>query len=141
MAKPNVVVRKLHAYDGDAVSLATGVKFEDEHLTQQSFKDDADINVIAKRWGITGEVPDMVYRPTIDEFVDIMDYRSALDAIMRADEAFAALPAEVRSRFDNDPAKFVDFTSDEKNLDEMRKMGLAVDAPKADSVDGGANAP
>jgi len=35
-----------------------------------------------------------------------------------------ALPSAVRERFNNDPAKFVEFATDEANVEELRKMKL-----------------
>jgi phage internal scaffolding protein len=35
-----------------------------------------------------------------------------------------ALPAQIRSRFDNDPAKLIDFLENEQNHDEAIKLGL-----------------
>jgi phage internal scaffolding protein len=43
---------------------------------------------------------------------------------MAAQDSFLALPAKVRARFDNDPALFVDFASDEANRDELKALGL-----------------
>jgi len=39
-----------------------------------------------------------------------------------------ALDARTRERFDNDPGAFVDFCLDPSNLEELRKMGLAMPA-------------
>ena len=35
-----------------------------------------------------------------------------------------ALPAQIRSRFENDPAKLIDFLDNSENLDEAIKLGL-----------------
>lgn len=58
------------------------------------------------------------------DFTEVTDFRGAQDLIVRAREAFDALPAAVRARFDHDAAKFVDFTSDDKNFDEAEALGL-----------------
>ena len=39
-----------------------------------------------------------------------------MNAVRGAEESFMAMPAEVRSRFGNDPQAFVEFCSDEANL-------------------------
>lgn len=39
------------------------------------------------------------------------------------------LPAKVRSRFENDPQKFLEFCSDPKNRDEAVSLGLIMSAP------------
>lgn len=79
-----------------------------------------------RRFGLTGVLPSGVRQPTYGDFVGVSDYQSALAVIESADESFYAMPADVRARFGNDPAQFVDFCSDPANLSEMRKLGLAV---------------
>lgn len=125
MFKP-VVLRLPYAYDTDEVSLETGLFCEDDSLAVQSEAEDCDINVIVARFGLTGQLPQGVRIPSYGDFVGVSDYQSALHAIMEADASFYEMPAEVRSRFNNDPAAFVEFCSDAANLEEMRKLGLAV---------------
>lgn len=112
------------AYDSDAVSDETGLKCEDPTLAQQQFKDECDINNILERFGVTGELPSGVRQPQYGDFTGVFDYQSALNAVLAADEAFMAMPAQVRARFDNDPAKFVDFVADEANREEAVRLGL-----------------
>lgn len=102
---------------------------DEPSLAVQSARDEVDINTIVKRFGLGGVLPDNVRVPTYDDFTEVMDFQSAQNALVAARESFMAMPWDVRSRFNNDPAAFVDFCSDENNLDEMRKMGLAVPAP------------
>lgn len=112
-------------YDVDAASLEAGLECKDESLTLQSQAQDADINVILKRFGVTGELPNGLRVPVYGNFEGVSDYREALDLIREADRAFMSLPAEVRNRFANDAGAFVDFASNPANLEELRKMGLA----------------
>lgn len=112
---------------------------EDPSLAQQSFKDEVDINYLLERFRVTGQMPQGVRVPTYGDFTGLTDYRSALDAVNRANDSFMALPAEVRSRFGNDPQKFIEFASDSNNLDELRKLGLAVPAkPDVGGIGGAA---
>ena len=118
-------VRTPHNYDVDAVSNETGLECLDPTLAQQNCRDECDINYIVERFGVTGQLPPQTGpMPTYGDFTGIGDYRDALDAVMRADEAFMALPANVRERFDNDPALFVDFCSDVSNRSEAMELGL-----------------
>lgn len=122
--------RRVGAYDVEAASIEAAVSFEGQvSRTQQHQKDETDINGIVKRFRVTGLLPQGIRRPTYGDFDSVTDFRSAMDAVIAAEKSFASLPSEVRKKFDNDPAKFVDFCSDERNLDAMREMGLAV--PKA----------
>ena len=47
-----------------------------------------------------------------------------MNQIIAEQEAFNSLPSDIRKKFDNDPAEFLEFVSDEKNNDEMIQMGL-----------------
>ena len=126
--------RTPYNYDRDAVSDETGLRCEDESLAQQSFKDECDINVIVKRFGLTGTMPESVQTPVYADFTDLVtDYHSAMDLVLRADEAFMSLPAAVRVTFNNDAGAFVDFCSDAKNAEKMRELGLT-NVPLVDKI-------
>jgi phage internal scaffolding protein len=58
------------------------------------------------------------------DFIGAPDYEQALQISNRAKDQFALLPAHVRGRFENDPAKFLDFVSREENGAECIRMGL-----------------
>lgn len=119
-------IRSPFNYDTDEASNETGLVCDDESLAVQSERDECDINIIVRRFGLPGVLPSGVRQPTYGDFVGVSDYQSALAVIESADESFYAMPADVRARFGNDPAQFVDFCSDPANLSEMRKLGLAV---------------
>ena len=92
--------------------------------TKQQFKEESDINTIVRRFGLTGQLPSNVRMPVNGDFTNVPDFRTAMDLIVAARESFDAMPADVRSRFHNDAAEFVDFCSDVKNRDEAIKLGL-----------------
>ncbi|WNK14810.1 MAG: internal scaffolding protein [Microvirus sp.] len=120
----------------------TGLCCEDRSLTQQSGAEDADINVIVARYMRTGVLPQIQMPPLGEDFVESWDFRSAMDNIVAAKQSFDMLPANVRYKFKNDPAEFVDFCEDPDNLPQLRKWGLAVPEVKADvGVSGGVNSP
>lgn len=106
--------------------VASDLSFEgDKGVTKQSDAKDCDINAIFKRYERTGQLPDMIVRDgSYGDFSEVPTYQEALNIVIRAKEQFMALDAGVRNRFDNDPAKFLAFATDEKNYDEMEKMGL-----------------
>lgn len=125
-------VRNAFNYDRDAASRASAFVSDQPSRTVQSDAQDADINVIVARFGITGVLPQNVRMPLEADFIDITDFHTAMQAMRAAEESFAQMPANVRERFQNDPGLFVDFCLAEedgklKNIDEMRKLGLAVD--------------
>ena len=96
----------------------------DPSLAQQSFKDDADINVMLERFKVTVVMPQGVIMPSYGDFTGVSDYRTAVDAIRKASLAFMELPANIRSKFENDPQKFLEFCADDKNRDEAIRLGL-----------------
>lgn len=118
-------------YDVDAASLESGLECKDKSLTVQDQKDDADINVILKRFGITGALPVHERVPLAEGFYGEFDYRASLDVIRAGNAAFDAQPADVRNRFNNDPALFLEFFADPKNSEEAVKLGLATAKPSA----------
>lgn len=117
-------VRSPFNYDVAAASDESALICRDVSLTQQSDMEDADINVIARRFALSGEMPRNVRMPTYGDFTGIGDFRSAIDAMASAQDSFMQMPAGVRDRFKNDPQLFVAFCSDPANLQEAGKLGL-----------------
>lgn len=120
---------------GQQFSSECALYCEDPSLTVQSDKDDADINVILDRFGITGQLPQNVRAPTFEVFDDVFDFRSAVEAVAMAEDSFMAMPAKVRAEFENDPQQFLEFCTASKdgmlvNLARMRELGLAVPEKK-----------
>lgn len=92
--------------------------------TKQSFKDECDINVIMSRYMKTGVI-DFVNKHQ-GRYGDVtgLDYQSAMQTISFAQSLFHELPSSVRTRFENDPAQFMDFVHDPSNEAEMHSLGL-----------------
>lgn len=102
-------VRLLRAYDARAVSDATAVEPGTTSLVQQHQAEEADINTIVRRFGMTGQMPSGLGGGVYGDFTGVHDYESAVAAIERADQGFMSLPAELRARFGNDPARVIDY--------------------------------
>lgn len=92
--------------------------------TKQEFKEECDINTIMKKYVSRGVLPVGVGVGTYDDYSDATDYQEALNTLIKAKGQFDSLPSDVRKRFENNPAKFLEFISDSKNLDEAQSMGL-----------------
>ena len=131
-----VFVRAPYNYDGDAVSDETGFRSDEPSMAQQQFKEESDINEIVRKFGVTGELPSNIRAPQYGDFSGIFDYHSAMNAVVAAQESFEAMPAEVRARFNNDPAAFVDFCSDDANREEAKKLGLLMPEVSVPEVSG-----
>lgn len=127
-----------HAYSSSF--RGSDLECKDPSLTQQQFAEDADINVMLERFKVTGHLPQGVIPPSYGDFTGISDYRSAAEAVRRANDSFSDLPATVRARFQNSPQQFLEFCSDPGNVDELRKLSLAVPAKPVVGVSG-ASAP
>lgn len=124
-------VRAPYNYDADVVSEETGLECLDLSKAQQNQKDESDINNIVRRFGLTGELPLGVRPPQYGDFTSVTDYQTALNAVLEADRVFMMMPYNVRQRFNNSPEEFVDFCSNPENIDEMVKLGLAVEKEAA----------
>jgi phage internal scaffolding protein len=118
-------IRSNYNYDQQEASEASAVTCAEPTLTQQHFKEQQDINRIVKQYAKTGVAVQTIRKPMPDDYVGITDYHSAMNAIRAGDDAFAELPSNIRERFNNDPAEFVDFCLDEANHEEAAKLGLA----------------
>lgn len=126
------MLRSAANFGGREFSRSLATIFLDEHRTIQSGKDDADINVIVRRFGISGGLPVVSMPPPITEFMDVFDFQSAMNVVVKAQKSFGELDADVRARFNNDPARFVEFVEARDangvrvNLAELRKFKLAL---------------
>lgn len=124
------MLRIVGVYDADAVSDESALVCPEESLTHQEFAEESDINVIIDRFGI-GENPIEAQEWVTN--VDIADapntYMDVMNQLNEARDQFMSLPAKVRSQFDNDPGRFVDFVSDPNNGDELVRLGLATVRP------------
>lgn len=106
--------------------LDSDISFEgDKGVTKQADLKDTDLNAMFKRFERTGQLPDLIARePRYGDFSEVPDYQEAVNIVRMAEEQFANLDVTIRNRFENDPAKFLAFATDVKNIDEMEKMGL-----------------
>jgi phage internal scaffolding protein len=128
-----IFLRTPYNYDVLQASNECALECLDPSLAQQHEKDDADINTIVRRFGLTGQLPDNVRVPQYGDFSSVTNYHEAMIQVRHANEAFMEMPAEIRSRFNNDPGAFVDFVSDDNNRAEAEKLGLVL--PKATNTD------
>lgn len=124
------------AYDDHAaLSDGFGLACLDESLADQSGKEEADINTLVRRFGLTGQLPTDVRAPTFGDFTGVSDFREAMDAVLAAQASFMAMPAEVRQEFGHSPQRFVEFCSDEANFDRMCELGLIAPEPMRKRVE------
>lgn len=98
--------------------------------TQQSFKDECDINVLMKRFEKTGILP--AGRDLPPQFGDVtsFDFVESMNQVAAVRGVFSQLDARTRARFENDPAQMLDFLADPANGPEAVKLGLRPKAPQ-----------
>lgn len=76
-----------------AVDMYTGAELAD--MARQEFKNDADINYMLSRFGVTQPRTAPIY----GEWDDSIDLQSALQAVHDAREGFKTLPKEMKEKF------------------------------------------
>lgn len=134
MSKKSIFLRTMYNYDTDAASNESGLACEEPTLAQQHFKEECDINTILQKFSVTGILPEAPLSPRYGDFSGIGDYHTALNRVMAAKDEFMLLPAQIRARFENDPAKLIEFLDDEANRSEAEELGL-VDKVAAEAVE------
>jgi phage internal scaffolding protein len=95
-----------------------------ERITEQSHKDACDVNILMDKLKKGLPIDSSLYKEGKYGYVEPQTYSEALIALRNAKDAFDDLPAKVRQRFDNDPAKLLEFIADDKNREEAEKLGL-----------------
>lgn len=126
--------------DGDVLSpvgTESDPKDPNENKTRQQDAQSADINVIVKRWEKTGELP--VAR-RVGVFMDVSampSFQEALNTVNRANEMFMSLRADIRAKFENEPARMLDAWNNKEMREVFEEIGWlepvekpAVEAPK-----------
>lgn len=117
---------RFHYADTIAVNQHVG----EETMTQQHMAEATDINNIMKKYEATGLLDHLnQYQGEYGDFTVMPDFHTAMNKIKDAEEMFLTIPASIRDKFENDAGKFVEFASNPENLDELREMGLAPQAP------------
>jgi phage internal scaffolding protein len=75
------------------------------------------------------------YEGVMDD-IPAKTFEEAMNTVAQATQMFEAMPAHIRTRFNNDPKTFLEFTHNPENAQEMQKMGLLKgnDGIKADGT-------
>jgi len=109
------------------VRLAQKLVASDHLKTQQQFVAECDINRIVAN-ARRGIAPRYVNPNTAryGDFSSLPDFATAHDVIMKAREAFQALPAGLRAELDNDPARLASITKS-----QAERYGLLKEKPPA----------
>jgi phage internal scaffolding protein len=95
-------------------------------LTKQEFKKDTDLNVIMKKFQVTGAMDHVNMHSGNYGQHSPLDYHQAMTVVANANSMFADLPSDIRNKFDNQPEKFLEFVQSEDNYDEAIEMGIQI---------------
>lgn len=117
-------------WTGEKLDRKTGELVKEPSRTKQSFKDECDINNIVKSFRTVQDIINLTEQSRKGVYTDLpepFEYQDGLNTVIQAEAAFNALPAKLRTRFENNPREFLEFMSDPANQEEMIKLGLATD--------------
>lgn len=100
--------------------------------TQQHQAEETNINVIMKKFGVTGVLPIARLPPSFMDVPDGLDAATARRMLMEGEEAFYQLPAEIRETFGNDLARYMGYVDQRLaagDTETLRRLGLDIPAP------------
>ncbi len=101
------------------------IHFTEPSLAKQSMAKECDINNIMKKYDKTGLLDHVSkYEGRYEDLPGDIDFQTAQNTVIAANQAFDSLPSKIRNRFENNPGLFLDFVQDPGNKDECISMGL-----------------
>lgn len=98
-----------------------------EHIVQQHFAKQNDINELARRMGWTdySQLPAFADPRFYGDFSEMpKDIHEIHERMQKAETEFMRLPAHIRTQFNNDYTRFVPWVQDPKNAEAAMDMGL-----------------
>lgn len=114
----------------EAYGLMTAVRCTaEEDMAVQGDKDEADINVMLKRFAVTGQIKTVNRQALFGDFSQVTDLQTALNVARAAQEEWLKLPSDLRWELHQDPARLEAWLSEEANRPLAEKLGL-LDPPK-----------
>jgi hypothetical protein len=94
-------------------------------VTQQSFERETNINTIMSRYqNKVANIPKPDNPMFYGDFSEVSDFLTCHNAVMSARNKFNQLPVEIRKKFNNQPAAFLKFVQDPKNIEECVQLGI-----------------
>lgn len=94
-------------------------------MTEQHHKETCDIHTIMRKYEKTGLLEHVAARgPEYKNYVGAPDFKEAMDYIANANSLFQSIPSSIRDKFNNDPAEYLNFVTDENNREAIEALGL-----------------
>lgn len=98
-----------------------------EKLTQDSFKDEQDINKIVERVLRTGQMPDIQLPPQYGDLTTADDFHAMQNKLAETKGLFYKLPAAIRASYQNDAGAWLEHVNQavaSGDVEPLREMGL-----------------
>lgn len=96
-----------------------------ELVTKQEFKAECDVYNVLKQFQRTGVINHIARgSPRFEDLPSEVDLQDAMHMIQAAEEAFSALPARLRAKYQNDPGLFLRALEDPSNREEFVELGI-----------------
>lgn len=121
-------------HDTDEAARASGTLNLEPSKTQTNQADETRIDVIMRRYGITGPEQLAPPPPSFAEIPEVWDMETVIRIHRDAEDAFMQLPARIRADFDNDLARYVGTVNAlqaANNVEGLRALGIDVPPPPA----------
>lgn len=97
-------------------------------LTDQSFKNQCDVNIIMENYAKTGMLSHVTtITPTFTDNTLVPSLEDAFNIVNRAEEAFSELPPAIRKLMDNNPSNLELFIQNPDNQEILVKHGVLVE--------------
>ncbi|AXH74575.1 MAG: internal scaffolding protein [Microviridae sp.] len=102
----------------------SGISFAAQGRTKQEFAAECDINNIMSRYLKTGIIDHV--RDSAPQFLEAspLEFQEAMQIVAQAETLFEELPSSIRSRFENDATKLLEFVHNPENIAESVAMGF-----------------
>lgn len=101
------------------------ISFPKTGRTKQSFTKECDINTIINNWKRTGQLSHVSFHEGhYGDFTDADDYLASRLQLQLAQDAFMALPSNIREEMGNDPGTLLEFLADPANDERAIELRL-----------------
>jgi phage internal scaffolding protein len=94
--------------------------------TEQSHKDECDINNILHDYTRTGFINHAKQYAGQYDDVSAIDFETAMNTVATTKSLFESLPSAIRQEFNHNPAEFLEFVQDPSNGKELAERGILV---------------
>ena len=107
---------------------------------KQEFKGESDVNNIVAMYKKGSPLPLQIRQGQFADVTQLGDYKTAVDALLEAEQVWATLPQTVKTAAGGTVASFLDFVNDPANADQLIELGLVAgpDVPAEAVVTAGA---